>query len=555
MANDKIVVDLVVDNKQANKQIDETKDKTVNLSKSFNSLKLAGVAALAGIGVGFAGVIKQAAKFETINTKFEVLTGSVGEASKALKQLQAFSAKTPFQFEDVAKAGQTLLAFGFSTDELTARLQQLGDVSAATGKPIGEIAVIFGQVSAAGKLTGERFLQLVEAGVNVGPAIAKTMGVAESGVRDLISAGKVTFEVFDKAFKSLSGEGGIAFGAIEKQSRTFSGAISTLKDNFTLLQVSLGQRLLPVLRAIAIGMTTFIADLNSGTSIVDGFVIGIRGLISVALALKTAFEIVGDAIGATLGTAFGAIVQALSGNFEAAKKTIEDGFAGGLQGAKDKILEFNDDMEKLGTLFEEQRAANDEKKIAKAKDTEEAITGITKKELEARRATTQSSLSQIATLQNKNNKVLVIAGKAAALANIAISTQVGYMKAIEQLGPILGPVLGTGVLVAGAASAAEVVGVKLARGGFAEMQGGGSVSSGLASVDSVPAVLERGEFVAPNRGTNSADAVINARARELAGEEAGGQTLDVNIIINDSLFGDAIEATVTQRRALGTSAI
>jgi len=551
MANDKIVVDLVVDTKGADQQLKRTEAKTKNLSKSFSSLKLAGVAALAGIGVGFAGVIRQAAKFETINTKFEVLTGSVGEAQKALKQLQAFSAKTPFQFEDVAKAGQTLLAFGFATDELTDRLQQLGDVSAATGKPIGEIAIIFGQVSAAGKLTGERFNQLVEAGVNVGPAIAKTMGVAETEVRKLITAGKVTFEVFDKAFKSLSGEGGIAFGAIEKQSRTFSGAISTLKDNFTLLQVSLGQKLLPILRTVALATTKFISGLNEGGGIVDGFVSTLRGVVTVGALIRRVFLTLGEHIGNVVGTMAGAISQLMEGNFKQAAITYKDGWVNTFNIIKDNAVGFGEDMQLINTAFEEQQATNDEKKITKATTTEKAITKLTKAELDARQATTQSSLSRIATLQNKNNKVLVIAGKAAALANIAISTQVGYMKAIEQLGPILGPVLGAGVLVAGAASAAEVVGVKLARGGFADVPGGGSVSSGLSSTDSVPAILSRGEFVAPNRGENSADAVINARARELAGEGTG-QSQEMTIRFIPEEFGRFVQATIQEGQALGT---
>lgn len=555
MANDKIVVDLVVDNKQANKAVDQTENKTKNLAKSFSGLKLAGVAALAGLGAGFVGVVKSAARFETINTKFEVLTGSVGEASKALKQLQAFSAKTPFQFEDVAKAGQTLLAFGFSTDELTDRLQQLGDVSAATGKPIGEIAVIFGQVSAAGKLTGERFNQLVEAGVNVGPAIAKTMGVAESSVRELITAGKVTAEVFDQAFKSLSAEGGIAFGAIEKQSRTFSGAISTLKDNFTLLQVSLGQKLLPILRTVALSTTRFIESMNKGGGVVDGFVTALRGIITVGAFIRRIFLTIGELVGNVVGSMVGALTQLSEGNLAQAATTYKDAWVNNFNIIKDNAVGFGEDMALINTAFEEQQVENDNKKIAQAAKTEKAITELTKKELEARRATTQSSLSQIATLQSKNNKVLVVAGKAAALANILISTQVGYMKAIEQLGPILGPVLGAGVLVAGADSAASVVGVKLANGGFAEMPGGGSVSSGLSSVDSVPTILSKGEFVAPNKGENSADAIINARAAEIAGSTDGGQSLDINITINDSLFGDAIEATVIQRRALGTGSL
>jgi tape measure domain-containing protein len=136
-----------------------------------------------------------------------------------------------------------LLAFGFTAIEVKENLKALGDVAAGSGTPLGELGRVFGQVAAAGKLTGERLLQFQERAVPIGPALAKTMGVAESSIKELVSAGKVSFKDFEKAFKSLSKEGGIFENAMIKQSKTLAGVFSTLKDNVQLALGELGQEI------------------------------------------------------------------------------------------------------------------------------------------------------------------------------------------------------------------------------------------------------------------------------------------------------------------------
>jgi hypothetical protein len=77
----------------------------------------------------------------------------------------------------------------------------------------------------------------------------------------------------------------------------------------------------------------------------------------------------------------------------------------------------------------------------------------------------KDTLGTIATLQDSNNKALVIVGKAAALAQITISTAEGVAKCWS-LGPILGAILAPLVITAGAMQAAKVMGVKLQEGGI-----------------------------------------------------------------------------------------
>lgn len=268
MSRSKVQIDIKGNNQNFKRSLGEIKKQTRDLETSLKSIATRGAVAFAGLGAGIGFAVTEAAKFEQINTQFQVLIGNAEDAEKALTDLKDFSAGTPFQFESIAKAGQQLLGFGFAADELRPRLEEIGNVAAAVGKPIDEIGLIFGQVAAAGKLTGERLLQFQERAIPIGPAIAETLGVAESAVKDLVSKGAVDFATFQKAFASLSKEGGVAFGALDKQSQTLSGQFSTLKDNVSLLVADFGQQFFPVIKAVTSAVTSFIRVLRDNPELV-----------------------------------------------------------------------------------------------------------------------------------------------------------------------------------------------------------------------------------------------------------------------------------------------
>lgn len=227
------------------------------------NLATAAILKLKNVALDFVkSTVKLTGQLETTTSQFEVLTGSVEVARKTIKDLQEFSARTPFQFAEITEAGKRLLSFGFSVESISSRLQVLGDISAASGANISELSLIYGQVAAAGKLTGERLLQLQERAIPIGPALAKTLGVAESSVRDLVKNGKVDFATFERAFNSLNATGQFAFDGMNKRARTLEGQISTLKDNFDIFQQTIGQQLAPALKAVVTSITQLLSQIT-----------------------------------------------------------------------------------------------------------------------------------------------------------------------------------------------------------------------------------------------------------------------------------------------------
>lgn len=215
-------------------------------------------AALGGIqffktGIGLAAQLQQ----DTIAIKS--FTGSVESANALIQQVRDFAASTPFQLNDLISASKQLLAFGVSADKVRGTLHVLGNLAAASGANIGELAQIFGKIKSQGKVMGETLNQLAERGIPVISALAAHFKVPEEAIRDMVSKGKVSFNDFEAAMSSLGGEGGKFGNLMAEQADTLSGKWSTFKDKVNDLAITIGQALLPMMTEL----------LNVGFAVVD----------------------------------------------------------------------------------------------------------------------------------------------------------------------------------------------------------------------------------------------------------------------------------------------
>ena len=261
---------------------------------------LTAISAFKRLGRYIAETVEVAGRFEALQTQLTTLVRSTTKARDLFKDLVKFSAKTPFQLKDIAETTKKLLSFNVAQKKIIPTLRAVGDVAAASGANIREIGFIFGQVRAASKLTGERFIQLQEKAVPIGAAIAKTMGVSEKSVKKMVSEGKVSFEIFEKAFKSLSEKGGQFFQGMIRQSKTWEGILSTLRDSTEIFKADIGNKLLPALKALALGFldSSKAMDEMAGTLTsekVSGFIIEkfndiVEGTKKVTIALGSLWE-------------------------------------------------------------------------------------------------------------------------------------------------------------------------------------------------------------------------------------------------------------------------
>lgn len=185
----------------------------------------------AALFAGAVAGVKYNAQMEQYMTSFTTMLGSASKASSMVSQLKKFAAETPFEFSDLAKGSQTLLSFGTSADKLMPTLKMLGDVSQGNKERFDALTLAFAQVSSAGKLSGQDLLQMVNAGFNPLQVMAQKSGKSMAELRDEMGKGKISADDVAKAFQDATGKGGQFYNAMEAQSKTFNGQLSTLKDN------------------------------------------------------------------------------------------------------------------------------------------------------------------------------------------------------------------------------------------------------------------------------------------------------------------------------------
>ncbi|HLF76645.1 MAG TPA: tape measure protein [Dehalococcoidia bacterium] len=208
-----------------------------------------------GTGISFNAMKEQA------SIAFTTMLGSGQEAKQFLDELQAFAARTPFEFPDLIHGSQRLLAMGFTAGQVMPTLTAVGDAVAAMGggaELIDQVTRALGQMQAKGKASAEEMLQLTEAGIPAWQNLADKIGTSVPEAMKLVSDGVVSSRtVIDAQIEGINRSFG---GMMDQQSKTFSGMLSTLKDTFTQ---AAGQVLQPFFERASGGMERLIQLTNS----------------------------------------------------------------------------------------------------------------------------------------------------------------------------------------------------------------------------------------------------------------------------------------------------
>ncbi|MEW5921604.1 MAG: tape measure protein [Bacillota bacterium] len=243
-----LIVRLMAKTDQFRKEMEESQKQLQKTAETSQGVSAAIAASLVAVGaaavVAGGGAVKLAARLEQTQVAFTTLLGHAAAANAMIRDLQKFAAETPFEFPGLADAARQLIAFGIEAEKTIPTLRRIGDISAGIGAPIGEIAEIYGKARVQGRMFAEDVNQLAGRGIPIIGELAKQFGVAESEVRRLVESGQVHFKHLERAFVSLTGEGGKFAGLMKAQSETIAGLWSTLKDNVGLAATALGETII-----------------------------------------------------------------------------------------------------------------------------------------------------------------------------------------------------------------------------------------------------------------------------------------------------------------------
>lgn len=172
---------------------------------------------------------------------FETLLGS-GQATGYLKSLVDFAAVTPFAYDDLVDISKTLLAYGYKKDEMLPLLEKVGNTGSALDMSTDDmksVATSLGRMQVTDKANIRYLNPLLERGIDVYKYLAEASGKAKDEVIEMVEKGLIPGSL---AAEIIAEYMGFDFaGNMQKQSKTFSGLISTLEDARIELDNSMGE--------------------------------------------------------------------------------------------------------------------------------------------------------------------------------------------------------------------------------------------------------------------------------------------------------------------------
>ena len=185
--------------------------------------------------VGFVQTgIEYNAQIEKYTTGFTNMLGSAEAANEAMKAIQEDAARTPFDVASLTEANQLLISAGENAGYSRKVIMALGDAVSATGGGNVELSRMAGnlqQIANVGKATAVDIKQFAYAGINIYQVLADYTGKSVQDVQNMT----VSYDLLSEALIAASEEGGRYYNAMDAQSQTMNGRVSTLKDNVSQL--------------------------------------------------------------------------------------------------------------------------------------------------------------------------------------------------------------------------------------------------------------------------------------------------------------------------------
>lgn len=240
------------------------------------------------------------ATLETSSIKWETLLGSQEKANKMLKDIEKFAATTPFEKMGVEAMATQLHNAGFEGQSLFDQLTKFGDLSGAFGiqaDSLQEMVRQYAQVKQAGVAYTEDLNILQDRGIPIYKALAEELGINTADVKKWASEGKISADIYQSALDNLASS---VEGGMVKQSKSFSGMVSTLKDNMSQAAGILAQPIFDKLKQGLENVLPYVENVISSLSenglmgTIQRFAPEIEPFVQTAIAI---FQTMGDTVG------------------------------------------------------------------------------------------------------------------------------------------------------------------------------------------------------------------------------------------------------------------
>ena len=210
---------------------------TAALTKSqllASAISTLSTAALSGAKQFVSMGIEYNAQIESYRVGLTNMLGDAEAANAAMQAIQEDAARTPFSVDSLTQANQLLISAGENAEYSRKVINALGDAVSATGggnTELSRMAANLQQIANVGKASAIDIKQFAYAGINVYQVLADYTGKSVQEVQNMT----ISYDLLSEALIAASEEGGRYYNAMDTQSQTMNGRVSTLKDNVSQL--------------------------------------------------------------------------------------------------------------------------------------------------------------------------------------------------------------------------------------------------------------------------------------------------------------------------------
>lgn len=195
------------------------------------------------------GGIRRATNIENAHYQLQTLLKDEEKVQKVMDNAMESVDGTAYGFDEAAKAASMFAASGIKSGEsMTNALKGIAGTAAMTNQEYERVSLIFTTVAGQGRLMGDQLLQLSSMGLNapasiatffneIGDGTAKaskkvkkavteiTNGakVTEKDIREMVTDGQISFEIFAEAMYSAFGE------SATRANETFNGSLANMR--------------------------------------------------------------------------------------------------------------------------------------------------------------------------------------------------------------------------------------------------------------------------------------------------------------------------------------
>ena len=240
-----------------------------DVSSKLSMLGTIGKITFAGMTAAVAGMIASGGIKRAMNieqAKFQ-LRGLGADVDEIMRNVNDAVTGTAYGLDQAAVVASQLTASGVESGErMTSILKGVAGVAAMTGRDFADIGHIFTTVAGQGRMMTMQLRQLELSGINAAAKMAEMWGITEEEVRDMVTKGEVSFEMFSSAMSEAFGE------HATKANETFTGSLSNVKAALSRIGEKFAAPSLEYLRDIFNSLRLVINEVNSQlTPLVDLF--------------------------------------------------------------------------------------------------------------------------------------------------------------------------------------------------------------------------------------------------------------------------------------------